>query len=81
LPPLVGSVLAWAAWRQFRRAAADRIGDSLREPRVAEGPAAIGRRPERRDERAVERAAEEGAIFLAARLAAASERTGESGSE
>jgi len=42
LPPLVAPVLPWATWRQFRGAATDRIGDLLREARVAERPAAIG---------------------------------------
>jgi hypothetical protein len=49
LPPLVAPVLVWAARREFRRAATDRIGDLLREARVAERPAAIRRCPERRD--------------------------------
>jgi hypothetical protein len=75
LPPLVGPVLAWAARRQFRRAATDCSGDLPREARVAERPAAIGCRPERRDELAVERTAKQRAISLAARLAAAPERT------
>src|SRR5216684_633799 len=72
---LVAPVLDWAARCQSRRPATDRIGDLLREARVAGRPAAIGRRPQRRDEFAVERAAKQRAISLAARLAAAPDRT------
>jgi hypothetical protein len=46
----------------------------LREARIAERPAAIGRRPEGIDEIALKGAAEERAIGLASRLAAAPER-------
>jgi hypothetical protein len=75
LPPLVAPVVVRAPGCQLRRAATDRIVDLPREARVAERPAAIGRRPQPLDEFAVEREAEERAIFLAARVAAAPERT------
>jgi hypothetical protein len=75
LPPFIPPVLAWPAGRQFRRAATDRIGDLLREARVAERPAAIGRRPQRRNEFVAEPAAEQRTIRLSPRLATALRRS------